>query len=126
MSGEVGDATDAPQARGGAVIFITLLLDMLALGIIIPILPKLIEGFVSNDTANAARVFGLCGSIWALMQLICSPILGGLSDRFGRRPVVLLSNFGLAAGGSAVPLRRRGRRRTTRPPRGARRSAPRS
>ncbi|HEX7924241.1 MAG TPA: tetracycline resistance MFS efflux pump, partial [Bradyrhizobium sp.] len=79
------------QPRSGAVIFIfvTLLLDMLALGIIIPILPKLIEGFVSNDTANAARIFGVFGSIWALMQFVCSPILGALSDRFGRRPVVL-------------------------------------
>ncbi|MCC8974663.1 MFS transporter [Bradyrhizobium sp. Cham227] len=94
-----GDTVAVAQPRSGAVIFIfiTLLLDMLALGIIIPILPKLIEGFVNNDTANAARIFGVFGSIWALMQFVCSPILGALSDRFGRRPVVLLSNFGLAA-----------------------------
>ncbi|WP_426434227.1 TCR/Tet family MFS transporter [Bradyrhizobium genosp. P] len=100
MSGEAGaDTAAVPQARGGAVIFIfiTLLLDMLALGIIIPILPKLIEGFVDNDTANAARIFGLFGTIWALMQFVFSPVLGALSDRFGRRPVVLVSNFGLAA-----------------------------
>ncbi|HEX7440322.1 MAG TPA: hypothetical protein VF319_09515, partial [Caldimonas sp.] len=44
----------------------------------------------------AARIFGLFGTAWALMQFLFSPILGGLSDRFGRRPVVLLSNFGLA------------------------------
>ena len=69
---------------------------MLALGIIIPILPKLIESFVDNDTASAARIFGLFGTAWALMQFFFSPILGALSDRFGRRPVVLLSNFGLA------------------------------
>jgi DHA1 family tetracycline resistance protein-like MFS transporter len=88
----------ASPARGGAVvfIFITLLLDMFALGLIMPILPKLVESFVADDTASAARIFGLFGTAWALMQLFFSPILGGLSDRFGRRPVVLLSNFGLA------------------------------
>jgi DHA1 family tetracycline resistance protein-like MFS transporter len=88
----------ANPVRGGAVafIFITLLLDMFALGLIMPILPKLVESFVANDTADAARIFGLFGTVWALMQFFFSPILGGLSDRFGRRPVVLLSNFGLA------------------------------
>jgi DHA1 family tetracycline resistance protein-like MFS transporter len=88
----------ASPMRGGAVVFIfvTLLLDMFALGLIMPILPKLVESFVANDTASAARIFGLFGTVWALMQFFFSPILGGLSDRFGRRPVVLLSNFGLA------------------------------
>ena len=79
-----------------AFIFVTILLDMFALGLIMPILPKLVESFVDNDTASAARIFGLFGTAWALMQFFFSPILGGLSDRFGRRPVVLLSNFGLA------------------------------
>ena len=86
------------RVRSAAVafIFVTILLDMLALGLIMPILPKLVESFVDNDTASAARIFGLFGTVWALMQFLFSPILGGLSDRFGRRPVVLLSNFGLA------------------------------
>lgn len=86
------------QTRGAAVafIFVTILLDMLALGLIMPILPKLVESFVNNDTASAARMFGLFGTGWALMQFFFSPVLGGLSDRFGRRPVVLLSNLGLA------------------------------
>jgi DHA1 family tetracycline resistance protein-like MFS transporter len=83
--------------RGGAVafIFVTILLDMFALGLILPILPQLVESFVDNDTATAARIFGLFGTAWAAMQFVFSPVLGGLSDRFGRRPVVLLSNFGL-------------------------------
>ena len=90
-------AVGVPPARGAAVafIFVTILLDMLALGLIMPILPKLVESFVDNDTAQAARIFGVFGTAWALMQFLFSPILGSLSDRFGRRPVVLLSNFGL-------------------------------
>ena len=96
--GGAESVVEAPQARGAAVafIFVTILLDMFALGLIAPILPKLVESFVDNDTASAARIFGLFGTAWALMQFFFSPVLGGLSDRFGRRPVVLLSNFGLA------------------------------
>jgi DHA1 family tetracycline resistance protein-like MFS transporter len=88
--------TSRPRGAAVTFIFVTILLDMLALGLIAPILPKLVESFVDNDTARAARIFGLFGTAWALMQFIFSPVLGGLSDRFGRRPVVLLSNFGLA------------------------------
>ena len=86
-----------PAARGGAVafIFVTILLDMLALGLIMPILPELVESFVDNDTASAARILGVFGTAWALMQFFFSPVLGALSDRFGRRPVILLSNLGL-------------------------------
>ena len=93
----LGSPPATSSARGAAVsfIFITILLDMLALGLIMPILPKLVESFVDNDTARAARIFGVFGTAWALMQFFFSPILGSLSDRFGRRPVVLLSNFGL-------------------------------
>lgn len=94
---EPATTASAPRSAAVAFIFVTILLDTLALGVIIPILPKLIESFVSNDTASAARVFGLFGTAWALMQFIFSPVLGSLSDRFGRRPVVLLSNFGLSA-----------------------------
>jgi DHA1 family tetracycline resistance protein-like MFS transporter len=100
MSEQASPTTvEASAPKGAAVtfIFVTVLLDMLALGVVIPILPKLIESFVENDTASAARIFGLFGTAWALMQFLFSPIVGGLSDRFGRRPVVLLSNFGLAA-----------------------------
>lgn len=76
-------------------IFITVVLDMLALGVVVPVLPKLIEDFVHGNPARAAEIYGLFGTVWALMQFIFSPVLGALSDRYGRRPVILLSNFGL-------------------------------
>jgi DHA1 family tetracycline resistance protein-like MFS transporter len=78
-----------------AFIFITLLLDMLALGMVIPVLPKLIENFLAGDTARASEIVGLFASVWALMQFVFSPVQGALSDRFGRRPLILISNFGL-------------------------------
>lgn len=84
-----------PRRAAFIFIFITVLLDMVAIGIIIPVLPKLIEQFMSNDTAKAALIFGVFGTAWALMQFLFSPLLGALSDRFGRRPVILLSNLGL-------------------------------
>lgn len=99
MSDTSAVSAPASSSAGGAAvafIFVTILLDMLALGLIMPILPKLVESFVDNDTARAARIFGVFGTAWALMQFLFSPLLGSLSDRFGRRPVVLLSNFGLA------------------------------
>lgn len=78
-----------------AFIFVTVVLDVLSLGIIIPVLPKLVEQFMGGDTASAAKVVGLFGASWAGMQFVCSPIIGALSDRLGRRPVILASNFGL-------------------------------
>ena len=71
------------------------MLDMLAVGIIIPVLPKLVEAFMGGDTAQAALVYGVFATAWALMQFLFSPVLGALSDRLGRRPVILLSNLGL-------------------------------
>src|SRR4029078_6604960 len=84
-----------PRRAAVLVILITVLLDMLSFGIVIPVLPKLVEEFLSGDTAKAAVIYGVMGTAWALMQFICGPIQGALSDRFGRRPVVLLSNLGL-------------------------------
>src|SRR6266436_6446055 len=78
-----------------AFVFVTVLLDMLAIGIIIPVLPKLVVDFVGGDPAEGARIYGLFGTVWALMQFVFSPVQGALSDRFGRRPVILISNFGL-------------------------------
>ncbi|HEX5550117.1 MAG TPA: TCR/Tet family MFS transporter [Nitrospira sp.] len=91
------DTSTVPPPRRAAILFIliTVLLDMLSFGIVIPVLPKLVEEFLSGDTAKAAVIYGLMGTAWALMQFICAPIQGALSDRFGRRPIVLLSNLGL-------------------------------
>src|SRR3954452_9255903 len=85
------------KPRKAAVIFIciTVTLDMLALGLIAPVLPKLVLNFLGGDAPNAAKMFGLFATVFALMQFVCSPVLGVLSDRFGRRPVILLSNLGL-------------------------------
>jgi DHA1 family tetracycline resistance protein-like MFS transporter len=86
-----------PGRRKAAVAFIfaTALMDITAIGIIIPVLPQLIKQFNHGNTAAAAGYVGLFGLIFATMQLIASPIIGGLSDRFGRRPVLLISVFGL-------------------------------
>ena len=94
MSGREAE-TAAPSRAAFAFIFITVLLDMLALGIIIPVLPSLILGFTGGDTSRSAEVLGLFGTAWALMQFLFSPLLGALSDRCGRRPVILVSCLGL-------------------------------
>jgi MFS transporter, DHA1 family, tetracycline resistance protein len=87
--------TSKPRRAAATFIFLTVTLDMLAMGMIMPVLPRLIEGFLHGDTSSAARMLGLFGTVFAVMQFFFSPILGSLSDRFGRRPVILLSNFGL-------------------------------
>src|SRR3977135_1570069 len=84
-----------PPKAAVIFIFITVTLDMLALGLIAPVLPKLVLNFLGGDAPSAAKMFGIFGTVWALMQFIFSPVLGVLSDRFGRRPVILLSNLGL-------------------------------
>lgn len=73
-------------------IFITVMLDMLTFGMIGPVLPKLIAGFVGGNMSHAGFVIGAFATVWALMQFFASPLLGMLSDRVGRRPVILISN----------------------------------
>ena len=75
-------------------IFITLLIDVIGLGIIIPVLPKLIEGLTNSNLSVASQYAGWLTFSYAGMQFIFSPIIGALSDRFGRRPILLFSLFG--------------------------------
>src|SRR5205085_8634674 len=97
---EMNEATPAanvaeaaqPSRAAFAFIFITVLLDMLAIGIVIPVLPTLVSGFLGGSAASTAEMLGIFGTVWALMQFLASPTMGALSDRFGRRPVILISN----------------------------------
>src|SRR5206468_5643782 len=85
------------KSRPAAVIFIlvTVTLDILAMGLIIPVLPKLILDFLGGKMTDAAHWNGWFALVFALMQFFFAPVLGILSDRFGRRPIILLSNLGL-------------------------------
>ncbi|MDQ3038732.1 MAG: TCR/Tet family MFS transporter [Pseudomonadota bacterium] len=78
-----------------AFIFITVLIDVLAFGVIIPVLPHLVQQMVGGDISTAAWWVGGFGVAFSLIQFVCSPIQGTLSDRYGRRPVILLSCLGL-------------------------------
>jgi DHA1 family tetracycline resistance protein-like MFS transporter len=84
----------ASRKAGLGFIVITLFIDILGLGLVIPILPRLVESFVGNDASEGAFYVGVLASAYALMQFVFSPIMGSLSDRYGRRPVLLLSLFG--------------------------------
>lgn len=78
-----------------AFVLVTLLINILAIGIIIPVLPELVKTFVGGRTALAGWYVGIIGSSYSLMQFLFAPVMGALSDRFGRRPVLLASLFGL-------------------------------
>lgn len=79
-----------------AFILVTAMLDVMAMGLVIPVLPALIEEFAGSN-ASAGVWNGVLVALWAGIQFLCSPIIGSLSDRYGRRPVILISTAGLAA-----------------------------
>ena len=83
------------RQAGMVFILVTLFIDILGIGIIIPILPELIKELVGREDAQAAIYYGVIISTYATMQFLCAPVLGALSDRFGRRPIILASLFGL-------------------------------
>ena len=89
---------DAPVQSSAALgfILVSVLLNALSMGVIFPVFPTLVKSFTHGDSASAATALGWFGAVWALMQLLFSPLLGVLSDRFGRRPVLLISMFGQA------------------------------
>jgi MFS transporter, DHA1 family, tetracycline resistance protein len=78
-----------------AFIFAVLVIDILGFGLLMPILPKLIETLSGGDVADASRIFGALVALYAAMQFLCAPLIGSLSDRFGRRPVLLATQLGL-------------------------------
>jgi len=87
---------DHPRRRAAVIfIFVTVTIDMLAFGIIIPVLPHLIVELIGGSIAKAAVWSSAFSTLFMLMQFVSSPIQGALSDRFGRRTVILISSFGL-------------------------------
>jgi len=77
-----------------AFVFVTLVLDILGIGLIIPILPRLIESLCGGNVSAASSVYGSLAALYSLMQFVFAPVLGSLSDRFGRRAVILSSLLG--------------------------------
>lgn len=77
-----------------AFILATLLIDVMGIGLIIPVLPSLVKRLAGGEAAGA-HMLGILTAVYAVMQFVCAPLLGALSDRFGRRPVLLVSIFGL-------------------------------
>lgn len=96
MSGSDASSPAAGRRASFGFIFALALMNSISFGIMIPILPNLIRQFAGGDTAAASEWNVLFATTWGIMQFFCGPILGMMSDRFGRRPVLLVSLFGLA------------------------------
>lgn len=77
-------------------IFITMLIDIIGIGIIIPVIPKLLQELNHSDISEAAQLGGWLAFAYAFTQFLCAPLMGSLSDRYGRRPVLLISLMAFA------------------------------
>ncbi|MGH6834039.1 MAG: MFS transporter [Methylocella sp.] len=88
--------TARPSSGGLASILFTVFIAVLSFGVTIPVFPRLFEHFTGGDVGRAAFLVGLAMTLWSAIQFFAAPVLGSLSDRFGRRPVILLSTFGTA------------------------------
>lgn len=87
------NTTSTPHRASAPFIFVTMIIEAMGFGIIMPVLPDVIRKFVSEE-AQVATTFGYFIAVYALLQFLFAPIMGRLSDKYGRRPVLLLSLFG--------------------------------
>ncbi len=94
----------APRKAAVIFVFVTVALDMIALGVIAPVFVPLVEGFMHQNVVAAAGVVGVFGTVFALMQFVWAPVMGVLSDRYGRRPIIVLSNLGMAVDYAVMAL----------------------
>ena len=90
------DPVVAPRKPALGFIFVTLVMLVLGFGIIIPVLPGLVTQFEGGNLAQGSDYYGLLVGVFAVMQFVASPILGSISDRFGRRKVILVALAGTA------------------------------
>ena len=94
-AGSRGGDTNPPRKAAIAFILLTLFIDILGIGIVIPVLPELVQELIGGAESDASIYVGVISATYALMQFLFAPIVGALSDRFGRRPIILASLFGL-------------------------------